>query len=122
MYKRQPLLTLALGMRKSWTVGAGKAEFLLQGTHQTARRCNLEAIEQFSCLSTGTVESGTAQTKIDSRLGWSGDHFGVALLVNNVLNKRYVSAGAGESGYTLGIPTASITPPRFWGVEFTAGL
>jgi iron complex outermembrane receptor protein len=121
-----PLLMLTLGGRVAWGLGSGKAEFLLQGTHQSATRCNTQLAEGFGCLNEGSVQSGIAQTKLDLRLGWtSAEHrFGVALLVNNLLNKQYLSvpSGGGESAYTLGTPYASITAPRIVSVEVKASL
>ncbi len=121
-----PLLTFALGMRLNWSLASGKAEFLLQGTHTGAERCNAHLVYSFQCLDTGTIQTGNAQTKVDLRLGWSApDHrFGVALLVNNALNKQYVSVpdGGGESGYTLGTPYGSVSPPRTYSVEISASL
>jgi iron complex outermembrane receptor protein len=37
--------------------------------------------------------------------------------VNNALDKRYVSGVNNISTTVLGTPSASITAPRFWGVE-----
>jgi iron complex outermembrane recepter protein len=118
-----PLWSLAAGLRYGWAAAGGKAEALLQGTYQSATRCNLLIQQNFGCLNTGAVQTGMSQTKLDLRVGWNGNHFGYALLVNNLLNKQYVvGAGAGESGYTLGTPTASITMPRFIGIEINASL
>lgn len=46
------------------------------------------------------------------------------LIVNNALNKQYVSVpdGGGESAYTLGTPYGSISQPRTYLLEVSANL
>ena len=122
-----PLLNLALGGRLAWAVASGKAEFLLQGTHATATRCNAHLTFSFECLRGGAVQTGTATTRVDLRLGWAApeNRYGIALLVNNALNKQYFSVpdGGGESAYTLGTPYGSIGPaPRTYLLELSASL
>jgi iron complex outermembrane receptor protein len=122
-----PLLFMSLGGRYAWELAGGTASFLLQGAHQTATRCNAHLVYSFECLDTGTLQTGTAQTRVDLRLGWKSpeDRFGVALLVNNVFNKQYVLVpdGGGEAAYTLGTPYGSIsTAPRTYAVEISASL
>jgi len=122
-----PLLNLALGGRVAWALAGGKAEFLLQGTHATATRCNAHLTFSFECLSGGRVQTGTATTRVDLRLGWAAPdgRYGIALLVNNALDKQYFSVpdGGGESAYTLGTPYGSIGPaPRTYLLELSASL
>jgi iron complex outermembrane receptor protein len=60
------------------------------------------------------VHTGTAQTRVDLRLGWQtpDQRFGAAVLVNNAFNKHF----------TLGTSYAGVTAPRFVGVELNARL
>jgi hypothetical protein len=117
---------MTLGGRVAGDLGGGKAEFLLQGSHQTPTRCNTQIAEGFGCMNSGTVQTGSAQTKLDLRLGWlSTEHrFAVALLVSNLLNRQYLSvpSGGGESAYTLGTPYASVSAPRIVSIEVKASL
>jgi len=119
-----PLFTVAAGARLGWPVLGGKGEFVLQGTHTSATRCNTQITEEFGCLSSGAVHTGEAQSRVDLRLAWSTeDHrYGVALLANNALDKRYVMSPGGQATWTLGTPYAAVTPPRFVAVEFNVSL
>ena len=121
-----PLLTVSGGARLAWTTLGGRTELLVQGSHTSALRCNTQLIEEYSCLNTGTVQTGTAQSRVDLRLGWQtpDQHYGAALLVNNALNKQYVvtQQNGGQAAFTLGVPDATVTPPRFVGVELNASM
>ena len=62
---------------------------------------------------------GEARNRVDTRLGWSapGDHWGVAFIVNNLLDKRYVTNLSNLSA-AVGVPnTASYTEPRRFQIE-----
>ena len=75
-------------------------------------------------MSTPTFKVGEARNRVDTRLGWAapGDHWGVALIVNNLLDKRYVT-GASTLASAVGVPyTASYTDPRKFQIEFSAKL
>jgi iron complex outermembrane receptor protein len=127
-----PFLTLMGGVDVGWDLLDGRTDLTLQGTYTSEARCNDQIREEYGCLDHGAVRTGKAVTRVDAKLGWErSDHrFGLALIVNNVFDKRYLlsppnggSALGGQSAFTLGTPYASsITPPRFWGLEFTAGL
>ena len=121
-----PLLNLTVGMRVDWAAGPGKADFQVAGAYQSAERCNAHLVYSFECLNNGVLQTGNAETNVRVRLGWTATepHVGVAVLVNNVFNKQYIAVpdGGGESGYTLGTPYGSITPPRVWLLELTASL
>jgi iron complex outermembrane receptor protein len=119
-----PLWTMAFGGRWQWALASGRAEFLAEGNHASATRCNAHLEYSFECLN-GTVQTGIATTRVDLRLGWNApEHYGVALLVNNALNKQYVNVpdGGGESAYTLGTPYASVTAPRVILLELSASM
>jgi iron complex outermembrane receptor protein len=127
-----PLLTLMTGINVGWDLLDGRTDLTLQGTYTSEARCNDKIREEYGCLDDSPAKTGRATTRVDAKLGWERtDHrFGVALIVNNLFDKRYLlsppnggSALGGQSAFTLGTPYAdSISPPRFWGLEFTAGL
>jgi iron complex outermembrane receptor protein len=107
----------------AWDALNGHASWSFQGTHTSAqRRCSDDAL--LSCISTPNLQTGTAISKFDTRLGWLSEdrRYGVALLVNNVFNQRYVQFFGGQLTAPLGTPYSIITPPRFAGVEFTAQM
>jgi iron complex outermembrane receptor protein len=120
-----PLWAANFGGHVQWPLGSGRAEFLVQGNYTSAVRCNAHLTYSFECLNEGSLRTGNAQTKVDTRLAWnSPEHFGVALLVRNVFNRQYLTVpdGGGESAYTLGTPYASISMPRVYLIEFSASL
>ena len=119
-----PNLQLAAGIDVTLALAGGKAEWSLQGSHIGATRCNADSAAQGSCLSTAAFKVGEARDRVDTRLGWSapGDHWGVALIVNNLLDKRYVS-GLSNLSAAVGVPyTASYSDPRRFQIEFSAKL
>lgn len=121
-----PITTLMAGVSYEWDIFGGIGALTLQGTHTSEGRCNDQNREEFGCLDTGEVHTGEAQTRVDLRLGWdtSSDHrTGVAFIVNNLFDKRYItSPPGGQTTWELGTPYVSITPPRFFGVEVKAGI
>ena len=119
-----PSLSLAAGIDFTMALAGGKADWSLQGSHIGATRCNADSAAQGSCLTTAAFKVGEARDRVDTRVGWSapGDHWGVALIVNNLLDKRYVS-GLSNLSAAVGVPyTASISDPRKFQVEFSAKL
>jgi iron complex outermembrane receptor protein len=121
-----PLLTVTGGTRIEWVSFGGKAAFEVQGNHTTATRCNTEITEEYGCLNVGALHTGTAETRLDARVGWqtADSRYGIAVLVNNAFNKQYlvISPNGGEAAFTLGTPYATATAPRFVGVELNARL
>jgi iron complex outermembrane receptor protein len=120
-----PVTTLMAGVTYSWDMFGGKGGMTLQGTHTSESRCNDQKREEFGCLDNGEVHTGAAQTRVDLRLGWddADKKYGAAFIVNNLFDKRYITSDpGGQSTWQLGTPYVSITPPRFFGVELTAGI
>lgn len=117
-----PRLTAMAGINLNWEAAAGRASVNFQGTHATAQRCNSDTAA-LECLRTATLKTGTATSKFDLRVGWDspGAHYGVALIVNNLFDQRYVQSLAGQTRQ-YGAPYSNITPPRAIGVEFRAGM
>ncbi len=121
-----PEIVLTGGLRLTWLTFGGETEFQAQTSYTGATRCNAQITEEYGCLHTSAVQTGVAQTRVDLRLGWQspGGHYGVAVLVNNALDKQYLvpAPNAGLGAFTLGTPYATATQPRFIGVELLARL
>ncbi|WP_395700438.1 TonB-dependent receptor [Aquabacterium sp.] len=121
-----PRLTATLGTDYQWPLAGGTATATLQGAYVGATRCNAESLAQGSCLQTPSFRVGGARTRVDARFGWesapgSAGNWGVALVLNNLMNRRYVTS-VNYVAAGLGSPYAMITPPRFIGIELRASL
>ena len=119
-----PKISMSAGIDYTLALLGGKADFSLQGSHIGATRCNADSTAQGSCLTTPTFKVGEAHDRVDARVGWDaqGNRWGVALVVNNLLDKRYVSSLSNLSA-AVGVPyTASVSDPRRIQVEFSAKL
>lgn len=119
----EPLWSLAGGLDYVWHgIASGDLDFNLQDAYRGRYRCNSDSVVQGNCLITPTFRVGTAQNRTDLRLGWSSPNvpWSVALFVNNVFDKRYVSGMDNITASTLGTPTARINPPLMWGFELAA--
>jgi outer membrane receptor protein involved in Fe transport len=46
----------------------------------------------------------------------------VALVVNNLFDKRYIGTPGGQAANSLGTSYSSVTPPRYVGVILTASM
>jgi iron complex outermembrane receptor protein len=117
-----PRLTAMGGININWEAFEGRSSINFQGTHASALRCNSDTAA-LSCLSTAKLKTGTATSKFDLRLAWDSpsSRYGVALLVNNVFDQRYIQSLGGQTEQ-YGAPYAYITPPRSVAVEFRASL
>jgi iron complex outermembrane receptor protein len=119
-----PTLQMSAGIDATMALAGGKAEWSLQGSRTGATRCNDDSASQGNCLSTAAFKVGEARNRVDTRIGWAapGDHWGVGLIVNNLLDKRYVS-GLSSLSAPVGVPyTASYSDPRRIQIEFSAKL
>jgi len=117
-----PYLTAMGGVNLNWETNAGRASVNFQGTHATGTRCNSDTAA-LDCLNTPAIQTGKANSKFDLRLGWDspGSRYGVALLVNNVFDQRYVTSLDGQTKQ-YGAPYAYLTAPRQIAVEFRASM
>ncbi|GAA0709306.1 TonB-dependent receptor [Dokdonella soli] len=116
----EPLFSATAGMDYLWhDVFNGDLDFVLQHAYRGKTRCNTDSRVQGGCLVTPAFAVGEAQNRTDLRLGWSssGVPWSVAVFVNNVFDKRYVTGVNNITATVLGTPFANITPPRMWGVE-----
>ena len=119
-----PKLTMMAGVNVGWEALGGHMDSTLQGNYVSERRCNAQVIQQWGCLRSGAFEPGSATQRVDFKLGWmnSDRRYGVTLLVNNLLNKRYVGGPGGQSANTLGTPYSSLTTPRYIGLALTGNM
>ena len=119
-----PELSFTAGLDFTTPLAGGLADFTLQGSHVGPQRCNADSATQGTCLTASAFKVGEARNRVDTRLGWTaaGQRWGVALVVNNLLDKRYVTNLSTLSS-AVGVPyTASVTDPRKVQVEFSFKL
>jgi iron complex outermembrane receptor protein len=119
-----PTLSFTAGLDFTTPLAGGKADFTLQGSHIGPQRCNDDSATQGTCLTTSAFKVGEARNRVDTRLGWSApaERWGVAVVVNNLLDKRYVTNLSTLSS-AVGVPyTASVTDPRKVQVELNFKL
>ena len=121
-----PRLTLMGGASVKWSGFDGFFDSTLQATHTSKTRCNAQHVVEYACMPGISFDPSLATTKVDYKLGWENQNhrYGVALLVNNLLDKQYLDyGGGGQTAFTLGTPYAnSLNPPRFVGVEFKLSM
>ncbi len=119
-----PKLTLMAGASFGWAAVGGRADLTVQGTHSSKVRCNDKSIAEFGCQTSGAVAPGEARTRYDMKLGWmnGSGNYGVALIVNNLLDKQYAGAPGGQSGSTMGTYYSDVSAPRYVGVELKTTL
>jgi iron complex outermembrane receptor protein len=117
-----PRITSMGGININWEAMGGRSSLNFQGTHHTGTRCNNDT-RALSCLDTQNVRTGTAGSKFDLRLGWDNatQRYGVALIVNNLFDQRYVTSLGGQTEQ-YGAPYAYLTAPRAIGVEFRGSM
>jgi iron complex outermembrane receptor protein len=119
----EPLWSAAVGLDYVvHGIAGGSLDFTLQDAYRGKYRCNADSVVQGNCLVTPTFRLGTARNRTDLRVGWSSPDvpWSVALYGNNLFDKRYVMGLSNISATTLGTPFASISAPRFWGIEVAA--
>jgi iron complex outermembrane receptor protein len=123
-----PMWNIAAGIDSSWDAFGGTLNGLLQAAYVSEVRCNADTITRTDCLKTPTFSVGTSTTRVDARIGWEspkqagGGRWGVALVVNNLLDKRYVSFVENTITRPLGVAYAETTAPRKVGLEFRASM
>jgi iron complex outermembrane receptor protein len=117
-----PYFTGMGGVNFAWDMAAGRANWSFQGTHTSATRCNKDGAD-VGCITTAGFTTGGPTSKFDSRLAWdSEDHrYGVAVVVNNVFDKRYVTSLGGQTKQ-YGMPYASLTKPRTIALELRVSM
>ncbi|TDP59731.1 TonB-dependent receptor [Roseateles toxinivorans] len=118
-----PRLHASVGFEVLWQALGGQAQASLQASYSGATRCNEESYVQGLCLNTPTFQVGGARQKLDGRIGWESDskRWGLSLLVNNLLDKRYINRLWYESA-PLGSAYATLAKPRTVAVELRASF
>ncbi|XLZ67726.1 TonB-dependent receptor [Massilia sp. SR12] len=119
-----PKWTTALGA-DYWLrgVAGGDVNFTLQHAYSGATRCNADAL-QGACLVTPRFRTGSATQRTDFRAGYeaASHKWAVALFVNNLFDKRYVTSIGNMTTNLLGTPYAMVNPPRRVGVELRLNM
>lgn len=117
-----PRFTGMAGINANWEALNGRMSATLQGNYHSKSRCN-DDTRALQCLNAPAFRTGAAGGKADLRLGWdnASGKFGVALLVNNLFDKRYVYNLDGQTK-VFGLPYASVTAPRTIAVELRGSL
>ena len=117
-----PYFTGMGGTNMSWAALNGHIDWTFQGTYTSAQRRCSDA-PGLPCLNYPNIQTGIATTKFDTNLGWqnASRQFGVAVIINNVFDKRYVTSLGGQLS-SIGVPYATINQPRYVGFQFNASL
>ncbi|MEK8029187.1 TonB-dependent receptor [Ideonella sp. DXS29W] len=119
-----PRASLTAGVDVQWAWGSGLANWSMQGSYLSATRCNDDSEVQGACLKAPGFRVGEARQRIDTRLGWEAGskNWGLALVVNNLLDKQYVQYLSNLSS-PVGSPYyAGLTEPRRIQIEVKVKL
>ncbi|MDT9000664.1 TonB-dependent receptor [Paucibacter sp. APW11] len=118
-----PRLSGTLGMDLLWQALGGQASAHLQASYTGATRCNEESYVQGLCLQTPSFRVGGPRERLDARLAWqaASRQWGVALLVNNLLDQRSINRLWYESA-PLGTAYATLAKPRSVALELSANF
>ncbi|MBV8124240.1 MAG: TonB-dependent receptor, partial [Paucibacter sp.] len=118
-----PRYSATLGADGQWVLPEGDIRAGIQLGYTSATRCNADIVLNFGCASTPSYTVGSAISRIDAHLGWEApsQKWGVALIANNIADKRYVN-GLSTSAAQLGVIYGSATPPRTLLLELSAKL
>lgn len=121
----EPYLSAALGASYAWALGAaGDVELSGRFAYRGKSRCNADSERQGTCALQAAFNVGEATERLDMRLAWTSasDTFGLAAYVTNLLDDQYVTGINNITTDTFGTPFASISEPRWWGVEATVSF
>jgi len=116
----EPLFSYSAGANYQVDLGnRGGLQFTLRHAYRGASRCNSGSSSQGNCGRYMNFSVGEEQNRTDVFVQWSSpmNAWGVALYANNVFDNRYVH-GLSQYGTTVfGTTGATISEPRFYGVE-----
>lgn len=120
----EPTLSFAIGGDYRWQTAHGDVALSVLHAYRDKGRCNDDSQLQGTCSASPNFDSNAAQQRTDVRLGWTSpsDRWAVSVFGNNVFDKRYVDGVGNLTTSVFGTPTATITPPRMWGVELRASF
>lgn len=121
----EPKFSFATGLGYTWSaVAGGDIDVSLNHAYRGAWRCNNDSQLQGTCQVSPNFRTGSGEERTDARVGWNStdNHWGVALYVNNLFDKRYVTGVNNITESVFGTPFATVTLPRMWGVELRASF
>ena len=98
---------------------SGRLRFTVRHAYRGASRCNTSSSTQGNCGRYMNFTIGEEQNRTDVFVQWSSpmDTWAVALYANNMFNNRYVH-GLNQYGTTVfGTTGATISEPRYYGME-----
>ncbi|WP_372013485.1 TonB-dependent receptor [Pseudoxanthomonas sp. 10H] len=120
-----PKWSMAAGAAYVWDLDEhGSVRAAVRYGYRGKTRCSDESQSQGTCGVSPALRLGEAQELANLRVGWTsaGGRYGVAVYGENLLDNQYVNGLATYGKTVLGTVGARLTPPRVWGVEFTAGF
>jgi iron complex outermembrane receptor protein len=117
-----PRLSASAGATARWALWDGTADFNLMLGYIGERRCNADTRAQGTCNPGGSVDTGAAREKVDTRLGWSAPsgNWGVGVVVTNLTNRQTVAIST--LGSVVGSPYSYVTKPRTIALELRGRL
>ncbi len=116
----EPKFSFAAGMNYQWLLNNNSAiRASLRHSYRGKTRCASDSLTQGNCGRYPAFTIGEAQQRTDLYVRWSSpaDTWGVAVYANNLFDKQYVSGLHGYGTSVFGTTGASITSPRFYGME-----
>ena len=116
----EPAWSFAAGVNYDWDLGeSGDIRMSLRHAYRGTERCNTGSGSQGDCNVFPTFKVGVAENRTDLYLRWrsAADRWGVAVYANNLLDNQYVSGLNTYGTEVFGTTGATITQPRFYGVE-----
>ncbi|MDM4767459.1 TonB-dependent receptor [Pelomonas sp. SE-A7] len=118
-----PRMTATLGLDARFGLADGQATASLNWAYSGAQRCNDETRNRNTCGQLPAFAVGEATNRVNLRLGWEAPSktWGLGLLVNNLLDKQYVSYMSAPS-FATGTPAAYISAPRKMSLELNFKL
>ena len=116
----EPSFSLSTGASYLFDLGEnGGLRFSLRHAYRGATRCNTSSNTQGNCGHYANFRIGESRNRTDLHLQWKSaqDSWSVAAYANNLFDKRYVH-GLNQYGTTVfGTTGATVSEPRFYGVE-----
>ena len=116
----EPMWSFATGVNYDLDLAAnGALRFSLRHSYRGSNRCNSGSGSQGNCSRYSAFTIGGEQNRTDLYLQWRSpaDAWGVGLYANNLFDNQYVT-GLHRYGTTVfGTTGASISEPRFYGME-----
>lgn len=117
-----PTWSFSLGGNYTFELGkAGSLDFQVAHAYSGACRSNIESLAQGTCSANlGAFSLGQANNRTDLRMQWESEdgRFALGAYANNVFNNRYVNGVNNITAATFGTPFASISQPRYYGIDF----